>query len=105
MRSSMSANSAQSTATLPPTILIQVRQIPSGGSSPQSVQGTLKELTAEQLEAVGSVVGQVRAWLFEKVAAAVEKPSSFSIEFGIDVEGQAGIPFVTKGSIGANFNL
>jgi hypothetical protein len=62
-------------------------------------------LTADQLKAVGSVVGQVQAWLFEKVAATIEKPSSFSIEFGIDVEGHAGIPFVTKGSIGANFKV
>ena len=101
----MPDDSAQLTETLPGTIRIQVREIPVGGSSPQSVQETFKDLTAEQLQAVGATVGQVQAWLFAKMATAVHKPSSFSIEFGIDVGGEAGIPFVTKGSVRANFKV
>lgn len=75
------------------------------GVHPQSVQGTLKKIGRKELEAVGNVVDVIQDWLLAKIDAIAQKPSKVSIEFGIDAEGEAGVPFVTKGSIGANFKV
>jgi hypothetical protein len=40
-----------------------------------------------------------------KVAAETLKPDTLSMEFGLEVGGEAGVPFVTKGTATANFTV
>jgi hypothetical protein len=68
------------------------------------VRSTLKKIGSEELHQVGILVAEIQQWLFKKLNE-VNPPTGLSLEFGIDAEGEAGIPFVTKGSIGANFCL
>jgi Trypsin-co-occurring domain 1 len=40
-----------------------------------------------------------------KVAAERLQPDALSMEFGLEVGGEAGVPFVTKGTATANFTV
>lgn len=86
-------------------VYIQVVPAQGGGTTPQSVRSTLKQFSPDQLKALGSIVGDVQAWLSTKLNEMTPRPNAFSLEFGIDAEGEAGIPFITKGSIAANFKV
>ena len=85
-------------------LFVQVTTLPVG-VQPQTVEGTLKKIGRKELEAVGYVVDEIQNWLLEKISSLAQKPTKVALEFGIDVEGEAGVPFVTKGSIGANFKI
>lgn len=64
-----------------------------GGREPaQSIQ---------KLEEVGLTIADVCATLQDKVIAAMgkTKPAELTLEFGVKLAGEAGIPLVTKGSV------
>ena len=89
----------------PLDIKIQVVPLPVGGASPQALLSSLKTLSPDQLAAIGNLVDQVQRWLIAKLDQAAPRPSGVSLEFGVDVAGEGGVPFITKGSIGANFKV
>ena len=100
------ANSRKSAQNQSDGIYIQFVRPPIGGEvSPQTIKSTLKKITPEQLQSAISMVGDIHKWLFAKLKEIGPQPDKVSLEFGIDAEGEVGVPFVTKGTIGANFKI
>ena len=86
-------------------IRVQVRPLSAGGAKPQSVESTVRELGDKQLQLIGELIRKIHSQISASFAELTPKPTGVSLEFGIDAEGEVGIPFVTKGSIGANFKV
>ncbi|MDB5679164.1 CU044_2847 family protein [Sphingomonas bacterium] len=63
------------------------------------------EATQQTLQNVVGVVKDSCEAFIQKIEGLPSKPKELALEFGVDVSGEAGIPFVTKGSIGANFKI
>jgi hypothetical protein len=61
----------------------------------------------DRLDAVGEKIGQVCSRLQTKALQTIgdTKPKSLEIEFGITLAGEAGIPFVTAGSVETSFTV
>jgi Trypsin-co-occurring domain 1 len=87
-----------------PAILVQVRQVGSG-ALPQSATGDLIEATQETLKAAARLMGTSLQSLVSEIMNATIPPSEVSLEFGVDVGAEGGVPFITKGSVGANFKI
>ncbi|HMU47595.1 MAG TPA: CU044_2847 family protein [Chitinophagaceae bacterium] len=89
----------------PVTFEIQVGGNPNSSVTPQaSVQDFIKG-SKEQFEKITGVIELAGQAIVDKISQIASKPSECSIEFGINVGGEAGIPFVTKGTVGANFKV
>lgn len=61
-----------------------------------------------RLEAAGEVAGAACMRLFDKMNGALKgpvRPEQVSLEFGISLGGEAGIPFVAKGKGEATFKV
>jgi hypothetical protein len=80
------------------------RDVP-GSANPQASTDKFVEATVGRLEKMGEVIAVASKWLADKVSKIDNRPDSFSMEFGIDVGGEAGVPFITKGTIEANFKV
>jgi hypothetical protein len=57
------SSSSKTTGANEPGILVQIRPLPVGAVTPQSVQGVLKKLSDEQIQAVGELVKKIHAQL------------------------------------------
>lgn len=89
----------------PVTFEIQIGGTPNSSITPQaSVQDFIKG-SKEQFEKITGVIELAGQAIVDKVSQIASKPAECSIEFGINVGGEAGIPFVTKGTVGANFKV
>lgn len=85
---------------------IQVTDVPGSGQvSPEMSIEEFVEGTNEKLQTVATVVVEAVGPFFERLSTIAQKPSECSIEFGVNAGGEAGIPFVTKGTVGANFKV
>ncbi|MCI0606990.1 hypothetical protein L0156_28730 [bacterium] len=103
MRKAKSSKAEPSEST---GVFVQVTPLPPGGVvTPQSVKGTIRKIGPEQLQAASAVVADIHKWLFAKLKEIGPEPDTVSLEFGIDAQAEAGIPFITKGTIGANFRV
>jgi hypothetical protein len=60
------------------------------------LEGALPRDVIRMIEEVGRAA---------KAAAQALAPDTFSLEFGVEVGGEAGIPFITKGTAAANFTV
>lgn len=71
------------------------------------VAGGGAEGALERLTEVGDRIGQVCNEVYEHTTAAlnVARPTELSLEFGLKLGGEAGIPFVTKGTAEATFTV
>jgi hypothetical protein len=69
------------------------------GASPGDLLG--------KLESVGDAAGKACVHLFEKLEAALGevRPNEVTVEFSITLGGEAGVPFVAKGSAEAAFSI
>ena len=89
-----------------PVFLIQVADVVSGGSvTPEMSVDEFVKGTRETLEKVGKVVAEAVGPVFEQLHGMTVKPSEFGLEFGVNVGGEHGVPWVAKGTIGANFKI
>ena len=89
-----------------PVFLIQVADVVSGGSvTPEMSVDEFVKGTRETLEKVGKVVAEAVGPVFEQLQGMNVKPSEFGLEFGVNVGGEHGVPWVAKGTIGANFKI
>ena len=61
--------------------------------------------TPDKLSEVAGMVDIATQSFFTKLSALEQKPKECVIEFGVNAGGEAGVPFVTKGTIGANFKV
>ena len=85
---------------------IQVGGTPGGAQvSPESASEDFIDGTAAKLEAVASVVEASTEPFLRKLSELKLRPSECAIEFGVNVGGEAGVPFITKGTVGANFKV
>ena len=85
-------------------ILIQVKP----GSRPvkaESVSDDFILATQETLAKVAEVVKKSISSLVGDINSMKSPPAEVSLEFGVDVGAEAGFPFITKGSAGANFKV
>jgi Trypsin-co-occurring domain 1 len=87
-----------------PKFFIQVRDS-EGQVVPQGVFANFVDAVPEHFQKIADVVDAVGRTFFTRIEQMAKKPSSCSLEFGVDVGGEAGIPFVTKGSLGAEFKV
>jgi len=88
-----------------PNFLIEVARTTSGGARPEMAVDTIIDGTRETLEAVASILETSCQAFVQKIGELSAKPSEITIEFGVDATGEAGIPLITKGSLGANFKV
>ena len=80
-------------------------QISRPGMEPQAGLEGLVEGSAERFHTISTMVEHASEALVHKLRSLEIAPKSCSIEFGVDVGGEAGIPLITKGTIGANFKV
>lgn len=75
------------------------------GVALQSQDDRFSRATRETLDKVVEVVRESCSAFVEELGGLETKPSELMLEFGVSVGGEAGVPFVTKGSITANFKV
>jgi len=85
--------------------LIQVAGQPGGGVTPQMNVQDFIDGSKEQFIRIAEVVEVAGHSLVNRIAKLATKPTECAIEFGISAGGEAGVPFVTKGTVGANFKV
>jgi Trypsin-co-occurring domain 1 len=88
-----------------PEFYIQVGQAPGGSVVPQMSVGEFIEGSEEQFRQVGRVVEVAGNAFVDRMRKLATRPASCSIEFGVNAGGEAGIPFVVKGTAQANFKV
>ncbi|APX12916.1 CU044_2847 family protein [Tateyamaria omphalii] len=76
-----------------------------GAVSPEANADDFLEATEEKLKEVSELIRRGCANVAEGMFAIANPPEEIGMEFGIDVGGEAGIPFVTKGTMNANFKV
>jgi len=85
-------------------ILIQVAHV-SGAVSPQSNSEAFTAATEKRLDEVASLIRNSCSKMATGLLGMASSPAEIQMEFGVDVGGEAGVPFVTKGTINANFKV
>lgn len=88
-----------------PEFMIQV-----GGTSGGSIESLMStqdliEGSVDHFQGIAKVIEAAGQGLVQRVKDMASKPTGCSIEFGVNIGGEAGIPFVTKGEIGSNFKI
>jgi hypothetical protein len=86
------------------TVIIQVNS-ESGPVVPQGATEDFIRATQEKLKQVTEVVRTSWEGMVADISKLPTPPEEIGIEFGVDVGAEGGIPFITKGSIGANFKI
>ncbi|MBO2546148.1 hypothetical protein J0871_17160 [Salegentibacter sp. BDJ18] len=89
----------------PVDFYIQVGGNPNSSITPQASIQDFVEGSKEQLKKITSVIEIAGEAIIENINQFSSKPSECSIEFGINVASEGGVPLITKGTIGANFKV
>lgn len=85
---------------------IQVGGTPGGAQvMPESASDDFIDGTADKLGSVAAAVEVATGAFMERLNQLKLKPSECVLEFGVNVGGEAGVPFITKGTVGANFKV
>lgn len=87
-----------------PNFLVQVTQT-RGAVTPEANTEDFVEATEEKLRQVSELIREGCANVANNLFSIPNPPAEIGMEFGVDVGGEAGIPFVTKGTINANFKV
>ena len=87
-----------------PDFYIQVKGI-SGEVAAQAAEDNLIKATPERLNMVADVAEVVGATFVQQILSMTSRPTSCTFEFGVNIKGEAGIPFITKGTAGAEFKV
>ncbi len=82
-------------------VLIEVERVPGTKTAPDN----FVKATRESLSEIAGVIEETCDAFVSRVGALEARPSEIVIEFGVNASGEAGIPFITKGSVGANFTV
>lgn len=77
----------------------------SGYVTPQMSVDDFIKGSREQFQKIGEVVEVAGQMLVERIRKLAQKPTECAVEFGINAGAEAGMPFVTKGTLGANFKV
>ena len=85
---------------------IQIGGTPGGRQvSPEMSTEEFVNGTEERLNKVAEAISMAVDPFFSRLSQLEVKPSECTIEFGVNAGGEAGVPFVTKGTVGANFKI
>lgn len=87
-----------------PKFFVQVNQA-RAAVTPEANTEDFVEATEEKLKQVSELIREGCANVAENLFSIPNPPAEIGMEFGVDVGGEAGIPFVTKGTINANFKV
>jgi hypothetical protein len=87
-----------------PVIYVKVNP-QSSAVSPQGAVEDFSRATEQKLKEVAQLIKTSLQGLVEDISSVGIPPAEIGLEFGIDVGAEGGVPFVTKGSIGANFKV
>ncbi len=87
-----------------PIFLIQIEPV-SGPIRQEMNTDKFIGATRETLDGVAGVIEESCQAFLDRITKLNAKPSEIGIEFGVDASGEAGIPLLTKGSLGANFKV
>lgn len=85
--------------------LIQVGGTPGSAVTPQASIQDFIDGSKEHFQKIATVVEVAGQSFVERINQIASKPTECSIEFGVNVGGEAGVPFITKGTVGANFKV
>lgn len=85
-------------------VYVQVAPV-TGPVTPQAGSDAFTIATAKRLEEVGELIRNSCAGMAVGLLEMASAPTEIQMEFGVDVGGEAGVPFVTKGTINANFKV
>lgn len=86
------------------TIWVQVRPGVQA-VTPQSATEDFVRATENKLKEVSELVRKSWQSMVTDISSLPSPPAEIGLEFGIDVGAEAGVPFITKGSLGANFKV
>jgi hypothetical protein len=78
---------------------------PIGGVELESVEENAIKGSSKHFKEIAKVAEAAGQSFVSRMSKMANKPASCSIQFGVDVGGEAGIPLVTKGTVGANFSV
>jgi hypothetical protein len=92
-------------STVEPTFYIQVGPSMGGSVVPQMSFDEFVEGSEEQFQQVASVVETAGNAFVDRMRKLAVKPTMCAIEFGVNAGGEAGIPWVVKGTAQANFKV
>lgn len=87
-----------------PDVYVQIAPV-TGAVVPQAGGEAFTVATAKRLEEVGELIRKSCAGMAVGLLEMPSAPAEIQMEFGVDVAGEAGVPFVTKGTITANFKV
>jgi hypothetical protein len=97
---------AENSATQdPPVFYIQIAEDVQGAVTPEASTDKFILATQEKLEKVAICVRDTAGWLLGAISKLPLPPREFELEFGVSVGGEAGVPFVTKGTVDTNFKV
>lgn len=85
--------------------LIQISGTSNSSATPESAASDFIEGSRQHFEDIAQVIEAAGHSFVDRLNEMATKPAECAIEFGVNVGGEAGIPFVTKGSVGANFKV
>ena len=85
-------------------IVIQVNP-QSGPVVPQGATEDFVRATQNKLKEVSQLVQTSWEDMVSEISNMSNPPAEIGLEFGIDVGAEGSVPFITKGSIGANFKI
>lgn len=72
---------------------------------PQSAADDFVRATEEKMREVSRLIRTSCKDLVSDISGMAQPPAEIKIEFGVDVGVEGGVPFITKGSISANFKV
>jgi hypothetical protein len=77
----------------------------SGAVVPQGVTEDFVRATEDKMRQVSQLIKNGCKDLVSDISGMARPPAEIKIEFGVDVGTEGGVPFITKGSISANFKV
>lgn len=87
------------------TFKIEVAPAAGGGLRPEMAPERFLEATQDTLNGIAEIIEESCSSFVKRLDKITAKPKECSIEFGVNAGGEAGVPFVAKGTMGANFKV
>jgi hypothetical protein len=84
---------------------IEVAAPSGGGLRPEMSPERFLNATQETLKGIAEIIEESCASFVDRLNTMPAKPKECAIEFGVNAGGEAGVPFVAKGTLGANFKV
>jgi len=75
------------------------------GVEPQADRGGFTGVSEERLQQIGTEIHRMAQVLVGAIKPDELSPKELSVEFGIGLKGEGGVPFFAKGSVETNFTV